>query len=131
MLDKGQLVILCTGGGVFWLADLAWIRLAPVFVVGPLWGDIAFLLSVPVAWFCMRVCQRLAGLDDVQLVPGTALLVVAAALSHGVALRWAPSLYGDNLAGRLGGAWLLWIYGLILGAALLAVRTRPAHAAVT
>ena len=131
MLEKRQVVILCAGGAMFWVADLAWIRLAPMFVVGAFWGDIGFLLSVPVAWFCVRVCRRLASLGVVQLVPGATLLVVVAALLHGVALRWAPGLYGDDLAGRLGGAWLLWIYGLILGAALLAVRMRPVRAAVT
>ncbi|WP_428394531.1 hypothetical protein [Lichenicoccus sp.] len=134
MLDKRQLAILCAVGALFWLADLAWIRLVPVFVVGPFWGDLGFLVSVPVAWFCVRVCRRLAGLDVVQLVPGATLLVVVAALLHGLALRWAPALYGGDHAGRLGGAWLLWIYGLILGAALLSARdakqARPVRAAM-
>ena len=122
MLDKRQMVILCAGGAVFWLADLAWIRLAPMFVVDPLWGDIGFVLSVPVAWFCVRICRRLAGLDGTQLVAGTTLLVGVAALLHGAALRWASSLYGGDQAGHLGGAWLLWVYGLILGFALLVGR---------
>ena len=119
MLDKRQLAILSASGAFFWLADAAWIRLAPVFVVDPLWGDIAFLLSIPVAWVCVRFCQRLAGLNRAQVVPGVMLLVVVAALLHALALRWAPDLYGSDRAGRLGSAWLLWIYGLILGYALL------------
>ena len=95
-------------------------------------GDFGFLLSVPVAWICVRICRRLAGLSGSQLVPGVTLLVVAAALLHAVALRWAPGLYRGDEAGRLGGAWLLWIYGLILGSALLAgrgsERPRSSHA---
>ncbi len=118
MLDKRQFIVLGVCGAVFWLADMAWIRLVPVFVVDPLWGDVGFLLSFPVAWICVRLCRRLAGLDEVQLVPGITLLVVVAALAHGVALRWAPGCYGGSQAGRLGSAWLLWIYGLILGFAL-------------
>lgn len=125
MLDTRQSAILCGGGTLFWLGDVAWIRLVPAFVVDPFWGDVGFLLSVPLAVLCVRVCQRLAGLGGAQLVPGATLLVVVAALFHALALRWAPALYGGDHAGRLGGAWLLWIYGLILGSALLAARMRP------
>ena len=120
MLDTRQLLVLCLGGILFWIADVAWIRLVPAFVVDPFWGDMGFLLSIPVAWMCVRPCRRLAGLDRAQIVPGVTLLVVVAALMHGLALRWAPGLYGSDHAGRLGSAWLLWIYGLILGSALLA-----------
>ena len=122
MLKRRQLVILAAAGIVFWLVDIAWIRLLPIFIVNPLGGDLGFLLSVPVAWLCVLVCRRLAGLSGSQLVPGVTLLVVVAALLHAGALRWAPGLYRGDEAGRLGGAWLLWIYGLILGSALLAGR---------
>ncbi|WP_428376398.1 hypothetical protein [Lichenicoccus sp.] len=135
MLDRRQLVILCISGAMFWLADVAWIRLLPFFVVDPVGGDIGFLLSVPVAWICVRLCQCLAGLDDAQIVPGITFLVVVAALLHALALRWAPACYGEDRAGRLGSAWLLWIYGLILGSALLAARraarTRPVRPPAT
>ena len=128
MLDTRRLVVLCAGGALFWIADVAWIRLVPAFAIGPFWGDLAFPLSVPVAWTCVRLCRRLAGLDGALLVPGMTLLVIVAALPHAVALRWAPALYGGDHAARLGSAWLLWIYGLILGFALLpalrAGRTR-------
>ncbi len=119
MLDMRQSAVLGTAGAVFWLGDVAWIRLVPVFIIDPLWGDVGFLLSVPLAVLCVRVCQRLAGLDETQLVPGATLLVVVAALFHAMALRWAPALYGSDHVGRLGSAWLLWIYGLILGSALM------------
>ena len=120
MLDRRRLAILGMAGAVFWLGDVAWIRLAPVFVVDPVWGDVGFLLSIPLAWICSRFCRRLAGLGRTQLVPGMTVLVAAAALLHALALRWAPGLYGSDHAGRLGSAWLLWIYGLILASALLA-----------
>ena len=122
MLDMRQVLLLCLGGTLFWLADVAWIRLVPALVVDPVWGDVGFLLSVPAAWTCVRLCQRLASLDRVQLVPGVTLLVVLAALLHALALRWAPGFTGAAHAGRLGSAWLLWIYGLILGSALVLGR---------
>ncbi len=132
MLDTRRLMVLCAGGALFWMADVAWIRLVPAFVVDPLWGSVGYLLSVPAAWACVGLCRRLAGLDGARLVPGVTLLVIVAALLHAAALRWAPGLYGGDQAGRLGGAWLLWIYGLILGFALLpALRadgTTPAAA---
>ncbi len=134
MLDTRRLVVLCASGALFWLADVSWIRFVPVFVIDPVWGDVGFLLSIPLGWMCVRFCQRQARLDGVQLVPGVTLLVVVAALFHAVALRWAPFLYGGDHAGRLGSAWLLWIYGLILGSALLMARTERArlvHATVT
>ena len=119
MLDTRQSAMLCAGGALFWLVDVAWIRLAPAFVVDSFWGDVGFLLSVPLAVLCVRLCQRLAGLGGAQLVAGATLLVGVAALLHALALRWAPALYGGDHAGRLGSAWLLWIYGLILGFALV------------
>ena len=125
MLDKRQVAILCGTGAVFWLADAFWIRSLPALAVGPLWGDVAFLLSVPVAWLCVRLARALAGLGSERIIAGVALMVLVAALLHGAALRWYPDLYGSDHAGRLGGAWLLWIYGLIFGCALLA--TVPRH----
>lgn len=122
MLDSRQVTTLAAIGAVFWLADIGWIRLVPILVVDPFWGGVGDLLSIPVAWICVRFGRDLAKLDAIRLVPGIALMVLVASLLHGVALRWAPSLYGDDHAARLGGAWLLWIYGLILGFALLAAR---------
>lgn len=135
MFDRRQLATLCLGGVLFWAADVAWIRWLPAFVVDPVWGNVGFVLSGPVAWICVRLCRRLAALDRLQLVPGVALLVVVATLLHGLALRGSPALYEGDHVGRLGGAWLLWIYGLVLGSALLmAARSapaRPAHAVAT
>ncbi len=126
MLDKRQIAILCGIGTAFWLADAAWIRLLPIFIVDPVGGDIGFLLSIPAAWICIRLAQRMTALDRSELVAGITLMVMVAALLHAVAFRWVPELYGDDHADRLGGAWLLWIYGLILGCALLMARyTNP------
>lgn len=127
MLDTRQITILTGLGAAFWLADTGWIRFVPRLVVDPLWGSVGTLLSIPVAWICVRLGRTLARLDADRLVPGIALMVLVAALIHGVALRWLPGLYGDDQAARLGAAWLLWIYGLILGFALLMAR-RPVHA---
>lgn len=130
MLDRRQVVILCGTGMVFWLVDVAWIGLLPLLAVGRFWGDIAFLLSVPVAWLCVRLARTLARLNPDQALFGITLMVVVAALLHGIALRWAADLYGGDHVGRLGGAWLLWIYGLIFGCALLTSRRRVAAAAL-
>ena len=134
MLSRRQVATLCGIGAAFWLADAAWIRLLPIFIVDPLWGDVGFLLSVAVAWICVRLARLLAGLDGSQTIAGIALMVTVAALLHGMAFRWVPTLYGDDHTARLGGAWLLWIYSLILGCALLTSRstghTRPSSSLV-
>jgi hypothetical protein len=130
MLNKRQAAILGRIGATFWLADAAWIRLLPTFIVDPVWGDVGFLLSIPVAWICTRLAQRVTALDRSELVAGITLMVMVAALLHAVGIRWAPELYGEDHADRLGGAWLLWIYGLILGCALLMARYK-AHAQAT
>ncbi len=130
MLNKRQIAILCGIGAGCWLADATWIRLLPIFIVDPVWGDVGFLLSVPVAWMCIRLAQRVAILDRSELVAGMTLMVMVAALLHAVAFRWVPDLYGDDHTDRLGGAWLLWIYGLILGCALFMARDH-AHARPT
>ena len=51
-------------------------------------------------------------------------MVAVAALLHGLALRYAPDLYGSAPAARKGGAWLLWIYALILAAGILELNSR-------
>ena len=122
MLTGRQVAILCAMGVVFWLADAVWVRVLPALAIGPVWGGIAFPLSVPVAWLCLRVTRALATLDGDRIVSGITLMVAVAALLHGVALRWAGSLYGSDHAARLGAGWLLWIYGLILGCVLLTAR---------
>lgn len=122
MLGGRQTATLVGIGAAFWLADAAWIRLAPAFLVDPVWGAAAYGLSVPLAFVCVPLGRRLAGLDGGTLVPGTVLLVAVAALLHAAALRWFPVLYGDDHTTRFGAAWLLWIYGLILGFAVLAGR---------
>ncbi len=122
MLDRRQTLILFGIGVGFWLADAAWIRLLPVFVVSPVWGDVGFLLSIPAAWVCVRLVLRMAELAAGQLVAGTALVVVVATLIHALAFRWVPELYGNDHTGRLGAAWLLWIYGLLVAFALLMAR---------
>ena len=128
MFDTRESALLTGGGILFWLADVAWIRLAPAFVVDPLWSDAAFVASIPVASLCVRACRQQVRLAGLQLVAGVALLVAVASLLHALALRWAPGVYGDDHAGRLGSAWLLWIYGLILALAVRAARPRPAPA---
>ena len=127
MLKRRQLIILSGLGVACWLADVACIRLLPGVIEDSVWGDLGFLFSVPVAWMCARFAQRLAGLDASRSVVGVTLMVAVAALLHGVAFRWVPALYGGDHIGRLGGAWLLWIYSLILGFALL-VPGSAAHA---
>lgn len=124
MLNHRQSAILCGIGVAFWFADVAWIRLVPIFIVDPVWGDVGFLLSIPAAWICVRFAQQVAALDRNDLVAGVTSMVIVAALLHAVAFRWVPELYGNDHAVRLGGAWLLWIYGLILGCALLMSRSK-------
>ena len=130
MLDRRQIAILSGLGVACWLADAGWIRLLPIFVADNVWGDAGFLFSVPVAWLCVRFARRLAGLDGSRSAVGVTLMVAVAALLHGVAFRWVPTLYGGDQIGRLGGAWLFWIYSLILGFALL-VPGSTAHARPT
>ena len=132
MLTRRRSAILGVLGCLFWLADVAAIRWVPIFVIDPFWGDLAFFLSISGAAVCVTVARRLAALDVSRVVPGSVLLVLVPALLHAAALRWAPAIYGGDHAGRLGSAWLLWIYGLILGFALLRSReTAPSYGRLT
>ncbi len=122
MLSVRQLLILSVLGVIFFLGDVAWIRWAPVFISNALWGDVAFLASIPVAWVCVWLARYIAGLGASQIIPGLTVMVLVAALLHGIGLRWMLAIYGDDQEGRLGAAWLLWIYGLILGFAFQRMR---------
>jgi hypothetical protein len=95
---------ICIGyGGVVWL--LAALLLRELALAG--WLDGAaraavFVLAVPGSIPVVLLLRRLAGLGRGRLLAGTAVATGAAVLLDGLALGWAPGLYGGpaHTAGR-------------------------------
>lgn len=119
MITRRQAGLLVALAIVFWMVAVAGLRADPG-AVRPGWrGDLSFAISLPVAWLCVRLAQRIAKLTPHQLVTATALVVALDTLLDAGVLRWAPLTYGADPSDRaLSAAWLLWGYGASLVAAL-------------
>jgi hypothetical protein len=121
----GRLALFAVG---FWYVAAVFIRFglpAGLYGGGP--GALLFAATVPLAWGSVWLAARVAGLRPAQVVPGTAFACAVAMLCDGVALTWAPGVYGGASAGlALGAAWLLFGVGAILVAALLTASRRGA-----
>lgn len=113
MLRSWQIVVCVALAALFWLAATLGIRLAPA-TVAPGWlGDLGFVTSVPVGAFCVWLVVRAARLAPPQIAPGALVVLGAAMLADGFALRWHPDVYGvDDRIARTAAAWLLWGYGI-------------------
>ncbi len=127
MITLRQTGLLSALAAVFWIVAVEGLELDPE-AVQPGWrGDLSFVISLPVAWLCVRLARRIAKLAPHQLVTATALVVALDTLLDAGVLRWAPKIYGADPSGRtLSAAWLLWGYGASLMAALV-MTLRPVH----
>ncbi len=127
-LSRSQAARLAVLAVVIWYLAALFIRFglpARLYGGGP--GVLLFAATLPVAWGSTRLAERVAGLRPAQVVPGTAFACAVAMLCDGVALTWAPGVYGGASARlALGAAWLLFGVGAILVAAILVASRRGA-----
>lgn len=127
-LSRAQLGRLAVFAVAFWYVAVLFIR----FGLDAGWyggapGALLFVVTVPGAWGSVWLAMRVARLGPAQVVPGTAFACAVAMLCDGVALTWAPGVYGGASARLvLGAAWLLFGVGAILVAALFTARRRGA-----
>jgi hypothetical protein len=127
-LGRAQLGRLAVLAVVIWYAAAVFIRFAlPAGLYGGGPGALLFAATVPLAWGSVWLAVRVAGLRPAQVVPGTAFACAVAMLCDGVALTWAPGVYGGASARlALGAAWLLFGVGAILVGALFTASRRGA-----
>ena len=123
MPTLSQMVRLIALSLVLWVAATLYIRLMPEALTDPLQGNLGFVTTLPAAWLSVWLVGRCGRLSAGQLMPGIAVVGAVAMMIDGAALRWAHGLYGvDEIAVRLGAAWLLWGYGVSLAVALAMAR---------
>jgi len=81
---------------------------------------VLYAATIPGAWLLVRLCRRTGALTPEQIVPGVAIASAAALPCDGMALTWAPQLYGPDAASILpAAAWLLWGVGFCLTLAVV------------
>ena len=104
---------------MLWGVGVATIRLAaPHGLFAPAFSAVLFAATVPLAWFTVDLAVRVAGRHTPLLATAT-LVSMPALLLDGVAITWAPGLYGPAaLPLRAEAAWLLWFVGVSLAMAL-------------
>lgn len=127
-LGRAQLARLAVLAVVLWYLAALFIRFAlPAGLYGGGPGALLFAATVPLAWAAVWLAARVARLRPEQVVPGVAFACAVAMLCDGVALTWAPTVYGGASARlALGAAWLLFGVGAILVAALHTAGRRGA-----
>jgi hypothetical protein len=114
-LDAGRLLAVGAIGVGFWfLAAMAVRAGTPAGLFDGAAAPVLFALAVPGLWAAVRVTRRAARLRRGQLVEGVAAATAAALVCDGVALRWAPWIYGSADGSGLlpGAAWILWGAGV-------------------
>jgi hypothetical protein len=125
-LHRDQIVRLAALAIVLWYAAALCIRVGlPAGLYGGSAGALLFVATGGLAWPTVRLAARVGALRPFQVVPGVAMACAVAMLCEGIALTWAPAVYGGvspRLA--LGAAWLLWGVGAILLAAATTGRRR-------
>ncbi len=134
MLSIRQLKILTLFAVLLWVLATASIRYFPGSFTNPVAGNIGFIVSIPICWWCVLAARRWAGLAHDQLVAGTAFVAALAMLFDASALRWMHAVYSTDDAGtlfRLCSAWLLWGYGVSLAIALVMASGRSREARST
>jgi len=128
-LRRGQIASLATLGVVLWLLFALLIRYS---IPTGLFGNAAasallFAAAFPLAWLMIRLCRRVAALSPGQVVPGVVVASAAALSCDGLALTWAPNLYGPDAASILpAAAWLFWGVGVSLALALAVAEPKMA-----
>jgi hypothetical protein len=114
-LTSRQITICMAYGAVVFL--LAALLLRQIALAGWLDGSaraITFLLAVPGSVPVVLVLRRLAGLLPGQLLGGMAIGTGTATLLDGLALSWAPALYGGPDHAAAAGAAILWGAGVLI-----------------
>ncbi len=107
-LSVSQIIILSAYGILLWLIAAFMIRYGtPAGVFGRLANIPVYAATAAGALLLVRSSARLARLHAGQLVAGTVIVSIAALFADGVAIAWAPTLYGADAAASLFGiAWL-------------------------
>ncbi len=127
-LSAQQTAIMVISGVIVWFAAallLHW--LVPIGALDGAMRILTYLLIIPGTLPVLLVMIRLADLSAAQVVPGFSMGTAAALLCDGIAVAWAPGLYGANPDHvRLAAAVILWGagVGIILAFAVASRRTR-------
>lgn len=123
-LTRRQIAILAALGAAIWLgAALLLQMLAPLGVHQGAARVVMYLVIIPGTWPFVLLSMRLAGLVRGQVLPGIGVGLMVATLLDGLALAFAPGLYGGSVADVAGaGAVILWGAGVFLALAMLADR---------
>jgi hypothetical protein len=119
-MRPGKPALLMLLGTSLWAIGVLGIHAcAPLGVLAPAWSLPLLFAALPMAWLTLRLLRRVAG--DAGLVEALAIASAPALLLDGVALTWAPWVYGAAVAEqRAAGAWLLWFVGVSLVLAMIA-----------
>jgi hypothetical protein len=119
-LSARQVMILVGLGAVLWFAAALLLGLLAPHGIYEGWGRvILYAAIVPGTWPFVLLLARAAGLRGPDVFTGVAVALAAATLLDGIALAWAPTLYGETVEHVAGaGAAILWGAGvfLVLGA---------------
>mmetsp|Transcript_11502 Transcript_11502/g.19710 ORF Transcript_11502/g.19710 Transcript_11502/m.19710 type:complete len:289 (-) Transcript_11502:163-1029(-) len=107
-VSQSQLTTLALLGLAFWFLGAVIIQFLGSHIFGHVKSLLTFLLTIPLAWFCVTFVSKVSSLTDEQLVSGIGIGLSVAMLADSVALTWIPWLYGQNPSHVVKGeAWLL------------------------
>ncbi len=114
---------------VLWAVGVLTIRFAAPFgLFSPGFSLALMLATIPLAWLTVDLAIRVAG-QNAPLPWVAAMVSMPALLLDGVAIMWAPGLYGPAaMPLRAEAAWLLWFVGVSMAVALWRQMRQTAQA---
>ena len=126
-LASGQIALVAGLGVAFWISGVVAVWLATSFGLFRLAGGIAAYAAAPAfLWVMVWLAGVVGRLKPGQYVPATALATAVALALDGLALRFAPYVYGHPQAALFdGAAWLHWGGALGLAISFLFDRKAP------
>lgn len=128
MLTRRQVAIATMNGAIYWALAILFIRFAGphVFVHGSPRLAGLYVALIPVSWAFVELAPRVAGFSAATGASAVTVMCLTALMLDGLAIGWAPSLYGlTPSAIVLASAWLLWWFGVLLAFAFRRTLRAP------
>lgn len=117
-----QIIILIVLGLIFWYLGAISVRVGSALgAFGSYVGLFTFIVGLLIGMLTVLIVKKSAKLSPNQIIPGCFFGGAVATFCDGIAITWAPWLYGnDPVQISMGAAWILWgVFSLNISAMLV------------
>ncbi len=122
-MSRTQVIILIILGVVFWFLAAMLVRYVPAIFDAGWWSAVLLVGSLLGASAFIKLVLWIVRLPDHRSLMAVSIATITALFLDGLAMTWAPQLYGSDLEIALRGAgWILFGVGALWLAGLMSQR---------